>query len=302
MQALRTGHYSNIAHGTGVSVFLFDRPAEAAYCLCGSSPATRELHVLELDGNISHIDGLVFLGGSAFGLGAADGVMQWFAEHSRGKPTSAARVPIVPAAGIYDLAVKSVLPPTAAEAYQACVNANEHDQLEGCVGAGTGASVGKLVPDTFRMSGGVGRAEMKFSDGLMVMASVVVNCVGDVRDAAGKIIAGASLENGEFADCEKFFLSGQSEKKIISSSNTTLAAVFTNAKFSKIELKRIARVALSGMARAISPVFTRYDGDLVFCVSLGEQEASEMMVSVIAAEVVRRAIVNAVKDSVVLDL
>ncbi len=127
----------------------------------------------------------------------------------------------------------------------------------------------------------------------MITACAVVNCGGDVYDKQGQIIAGARLPSGEFANCQNFLLSGQNETAL-SPSNTTLAAVFMNAAFSKIELKRIAKMASTGMARAILPVFTRYDGDVVFCFSRGDQVVSEIAAGVMAAEAVRMAIVNAV--------
>lgn len=295
MKFLKIGHHTNASHGTGITVFLFDKPAEAAYCLCGSSPATREVHTLDLEANTTHIDGLLFGGGSAFGLGAVDGVMQWFKEQQRGKPTPFAAVPIVPAACIYDLGTLSTLPPTAEEAYEACAKAKEENFLQGLQGAGTGATVGKLVPGASRMPGGLGFAHRQLGSGLEVLACAVVNAVGDIRDAQGNIIAGAQLADGSFADCEKFLLTGQSEYPLPTNINTTLVAVFTNAKFNKPALKRIAKIGSTGMARAISPVFTRYDGDLIFTISLGEQIVSETVVGTLAAETVRQAICNAVK-------
>ncbi|MEO8400768.1 MAG: P1 family peptidase [Gammaproteobacteria bacterium] len=299
MKSLKIGHHTHPQHGTGVSVFLFDRPSPTAYHLCGSSPATLELHLLELDANVPYIDGLVFTGGSAFGLHAVGGVMQWFQEQGRGHKTPYASVPIIPAASIFDLSIKSTQPPTASEAYQACREAIENNPLQGRIGAGTGASVGKFVPTASRMSGGVGFAELTLPSGVSVLAYAVVNSLGDVRDAKENIIAGARFANGEFANCEKYLLAGHQEV-VVDSPNTTLVAVFTNAKFSKIELKRIAKVGLSGMARAISPVFTCWDGDVIFCASLGDHIATEMTVSAMAAEVVRQAIMNAVKESIIL--
>lgn len=300
MQSLKIGHSTHLNHATGLTVFLFDEPATAAYVLCGSSPASCELGTIELDATVQHINGLVFFGGSAFGLAAVEGVMRWLREQGKGFETPASVVPIVPAAGIYDLGQQLPHPPTPEDGYQACVTAIENNPLRGRIGVGTGASVGKLLPDTFCMSGGFGHAEMTLENGVTVGAYAVVNSLGDVRDQ-GEIIAGAKTKEGEFADCEKLLLSGVREKKLSDIINTTLVAVFTNAKFSRAELKRIAKVALGGMARAISPVFTRYDGDIIFCVSLGEEAASEVTVAAMAAEMVRKAIVNAVKDSIILN-
>ena len=299
MRSLKVGHYTNDQNGTGITVFILDRPSPAAYNLCGASPASHELQVLELDAHVPFIDGLVFSGGSAFGLGAVSGVMKWFQEQGRGYQTHYGPVPIVPAAGIYDFAVKSTIPPTAENGYEACLNGVESNVAQGRIGAGTGASVGKCVPHADRMSGGVGFYEMKLATGVCVSAYVVVNSVGDVRDPSGKILAGARLQNGEFADCERYLLEGHNEI-VTDLANTTLVAVFTNAKFSKPELKRIGKVAMAGMARAISPIFTQHDGDIIFCVSLGEHIASELTIGAMAAEVVRQAIVNSVRGSIVI--
>lgn len=303
MKNLRVGHYTNTDKGTGVTVFIFDERAEGVYHLCGSAPASHELHVLELEGNVSHADGLIFLGGSAYGLGAIQGVMEWFKEQHKGFPTTYGPIPILPAASIYDLGVSQPLPPTAEEAYAACASAREFNFAEGRVGAGTGASVGKLIPDTQCMSGGIGFSEKQLANGLTVLAFAVVNALGDIREKNNSIIAGARLPNGDFADCEAYMLTGKEEANdlfVDENLNTTLVAVFTNAKFSKSALKRISKMAIAGMARAIFPVFTQFDGDLLFSFSLGEEIASELTVGTMAAEAVREAIVNSVKDSVIL--
>lgn len=296
MQFLKVGHFTQKENGTGVTVFIFENKAKAVYVLAGSSPATHEITALELDANVRYIDAITFVGGSAFGLSAVQGVMQWCQEHNLGHATTHGIVPIVPAASIYDLAVKKAVAPMPDQAYQACLKAYENNKEQGPIGAGTGASVGKLVPGAQRMSGGVGCAELTLPNGVTVLAYAVVNSLGDVRDSSGNIIAGARLTDGQFANCESYLLAGH-EAKIANQSHTTLVSVFTNADFTKIELKRIAKVAIAGMARAISPIFTRFDGDILFCVSLGDKQQSEEVVSVMAAEVVRLAILNAVKES-----
>lgn len=299
MQFLKVGHVSHHDLGTGISVFLFDRPATGVYWLCGSAPATHELATLELDATITQVHGLVLTGGSAYGLGAVSGVMQWLTEQHRGVSVPHGIVPIVPAAAIYDLAYKSPIAPTHADAYLACETATEDNALQGQMGAGTGATVGKMIASAAMMTGGLGRAEIMLLNGVTVLVYAVVNCMGDIRNSNGHIIAGAQYANGEFANGEQHLLSGQDES-IVSINNTTLITIFTNARFSKSELKRIAKVASAGMARAISPVFTQYDGDIVFCFSLGDHIASENVVGAMAAEAVRDAIINAVSDSTVV--
>ncbi len=300
MQGLRIGHYTNQAQGTGASVFLFEQPAVGAYWLCGSSPATAELDTLALDAHVTHINGLMLTGGSAFGLAASAGMMRWLNEQQWGWPVSHGVVPIAPVAAIYDLAVNETVFPMAEDVYQACQTARVDDERSGRLGAGTGASVGKLIASAACMSGGIGRAEILLPNGVTVLVYTVVNSVGDIYDATGKIIAGARLANGQFADCQQVLLDGRHIENI-PSANTTLVAIFTDAVFSKSELRRIAKMAVAGIARAIAPVFTCYDGDLVFAVSTGNKSASELALGTVAAEMTRQSIVAAIKDSVVID-
>lgn len=299
MHGLKIGHYSDHERGTGVSVFLFEESADGGYWICGSAPASHELAALDPDNSVQHCHGLVLTGGSAFGLHAVAGVMQYLHEKNIGHPVPSGVVPIVPAAAIYDLSYLSSSFPTPQHAYAACENASEDNIQRGRIGAGTGATVGKLVPFAKSMASGIGRAVLVQRDGLEVVAYVVVNSVGDVHDN-GKMVAGARDAHGHFADCEKYLLSGEAESTMFTGSNTTLAAVFTNAALTKSECKRIAKIGASGMARAISPVFTRFDGDIVFCMSVGNVPASELTVGVMAAEAVRLAILDGVKESEII--
>ncbi|HTM64327.1 MAG TPA: P1 family peptidase [Gammaproteobacteria bacterium] len=300
MQGLKIGHYSDQDKGTGVTVFLFENSAIGGYWICGSAPASHELAALDPDNSVPHCHGLVLTGGSAFGLHAAGGVMRYLKEKNIGHPVPSGVVPIVPAAAIYDLSYRSEHFPVDENAYHACQRASEGNIDCGRVGAGTGATVGKLIPFAKSMASGIGRAVLTQKDGLEVMAYAVVNSVGDVHDK-GTMIAGARDIHGQFADCEKFLLSGAAEENLFIQANTTLAAIFTNAALGKDECKRIAKMGAAGLARSISPVFTRFDGDIVFCMSLGKISASELTVGTMAAEAVRLAVINAVKDSVIVD-
>lgn len=300
MEGLKIGHFTHQKNGTGVTVFLFGPSAVGSYWISGSAPATHELVVLDPDNSVPHVNALVFAGGSAYGLYAAQGVMTYLTERHIGHPTLHGVVPIVPAVAIYDLSHLSSEPPMAKEAYEACLSARDDNEESGQIGAGTGATVGKLIPQAKPMTGGLGRAVLKLSGGIEVIAYAIVNCVGDVRDATNQIIAGARLKDGSFADCEKYLISGDGEKDLFAHANTTLVAVFTNAAFSKNELKRIAKMGTAGMARAIAPIFTRYDGDILFCVSVGDKTASELTIGTMAAEAVRLAILDAVKNSEVI--
>jgi len=300
MRGLKVGHFTGLEEGTGVSVFLFDQLAVGAYRVCGAAPATHELIVMDSDNSVGTVNGLVLTGGSAYGLYAAKGVMRYLTEKGQGYPTPHGIVPIVPVAAIYDLAYKKAQPPDENEAYRACLAAKENNHESGRIGAGTGATIGRIIPGAKPMTGGLGYAELALKNGVKVLAYAVVNCVGDVRDETGKIIAGACNQQDQFIGCNNYLLSGFAEEALFHPANSTLVAVFTNAKFSKDELSRIVKMGIAGFARAISPIFTRYDGDILFCISIGERIASELTVGTMAAEAVRLAIVNAVKDSEIL--
>ena len=294
MQGLKIGHYTDVQNGTGISVFLLEK-ARGAYLLCGSGPASHELGPLEVNTSVDEVHALVLSGGSAFGLFSAKGVMQFLVENKIGVMLPHGVVPIVPAAAIYDLAYKNPVYPNDEQAYQACLNAKENNNSFGNIGAGTGATVGKLIPHAECMPGGFGYAEMSLGNGVEIIVCAVVNAVGDILEN-NKIISGAKLADGSFANCANFLMQATHNKNIFPTANTSLVAVFVNAKFSKSELQRIAKMAIAGMARAIAPVFTCYDGDLMFVFSVGDKSASVINVGTAAAELVNRAIVKAVKE------
>jgi L-aminopeptidase/D-esterase-like protein len=293
MLNLKIGHYTNTVAGTGASIFLFDKPSLGAFHLAGSSPATFDLAVLDLAANTTHVDGLALLGGSVLGLPAIAGAQRWLIEQQRGWPVPHGRVPIVPGAAIYDLAFGQAVAPTPEGLYQACQAATAGQLTSGSIGAGTGATTGKLVPNTSPMKGGIGFADYQFANGVYVLACAVVNCVGDVLDDKGAIISGARYAHNAFANSAQYLATADSDA-YASSLNTTLVALFTNAAFSKPELQRIAKMASAGMSAAISPVFTRYDGDIVFAFSLGDLPSNELIIGTIAVNVTKQAIINAV--------
>jgi L-aminopeptidase/D-esterase-like protein len=291
---LKIGHTTDLHHKTGVTLFLPDKPVRCGRWLCGAAPATRDCDLLAPEQMVGNIDALIFTGGSAFGLDAATGVMQWLKENGRGWPTHYGRVPIVPAAAIYDFQSPHPVVPTAIDAYHACTHATYPINLFGNTGVGTGATVGKLLPDTSPMAGGFGFAKLCNDVGLEVMAFAVVNCAGDVFQG-DNIIAGARFNDGSFADTQKQLLKGKSIHSLIAThSNTTLVATFTNAKFDKTQLTRLARMASCGIAQAIRPVFTMFDGDMVFSLSFGNIIADEVVVGAMFAEASKQAIIKAV--------
>jgi L-aminopeptidase/D-esterase-like protein len=243
---------------------------------------------------MDEIHALLLTGGSAFGLGAADGVMRWLKEQDRGYHTPWVKVPIVPAAVVFDLNLGSnSVWPDAHAGYQACQNAAPTGIQEGNVGAGTGATVGKWKGMEFRMKGGIGISHRKLDD-LVVVGLAVVNAVGDVIDEQGNILAGARDANGKFfgqEDPHRQFARG----KVLENANTTLVAVVTNADLSKVELHRVAQRMHDGMARAVVPSHTSYDGDATFALSHGELKVDFDLVAEVSAAVTADSIRRAVR-------
>lgn len=287
LPGFKVGHYTNMKTQTGLTVLLPDQPVKCHYHICGGAPATHSLTSLENEHLVDYIDALLFTGGSAFGLGAVSGVMQWLSEQGRGFPTKVGQVPIVPAAAIYDLGVGKVNHPLPHHAYAACQNASKQDP-QGLIGAATGARVGKLFPQAQSMAGGLGYSELSVGD-LQVSALAVVNCVGDVVSDNGSIVAGAEKDK-MFFDTQKNLLAGVPSHSALQGQNTTLVAVMTNAKLDKSGLKRLAKMASAGLARAIVPAFTPFDGDIVFTISNGSQEVGDLLIGALAAEAVAKAI------------
>ncbi len=233
MRGLKIGHFTDLAQGVGASVFLFEAGATGAYWVCGSAPATHELAALDVASSVPYCHGLVFAGGSAYGLHAAAGAMRYLGERGIGHPVPTGVVPVVPAAAIYDLAHKVAVFPAADQIYQACLTASEDNVQSGRIGGGTGATVGKLVPDTQCMTGGIGRAVLSQPDGLQVIAYVVVNAVGDVYDH-GKLLAAACDADGNKVNANEFLLSGRGETDLFAGTNTTLAVILPTRRWAKM--------------------------------------------------------------------
>jgi len=294
---IRVGHAQNEKARTGLTVILPDRPAVAGVDVRGSAPGSREIESLKPVRLVQEIHGLLLTGGSAFGLDASGGVQRYLEERGIGFDVQVAKVPIVPAAVIFDLAVGDAkVRPTAEMGYLACQQAKSDEARCGSIGAGTGATVGKIRGVQQAMLGGVGMASWK-KDNLMVGVLVVINALGDVIDpSSGKIIAGARRDDGGFVDTQEW-LKENPVSPFKTWGNTTLAAVATNAAFKKEAITKIAEMAQDGLSRAIRPAHTPFDGDMVFALSVGDEQADTMAVGAIAAELVAEAIVRAVRVS-----
>lgn len=294
---IRVGHAQNERARTGLTVILPERPAIAGVDVRGSAPGSREIESLKPVRLVPEIHALLLTGGSAFGLDASGGVQKYLEERGIGFDVNVAKVPIVPAAVIFDLAVgEASVRPSADMAYLACEHASTSESRCGLVGVGTGATVGKVRGVEHAMHGGVGMASWK-KEGLVVGVLVVVNALGDIVDpASGNIIAGARRDDGGFVNMQEW-LKENPLSPFKAWGNTTLAVVATNAAFKKEAITKIAEMAQDGLSRAIRPAHTPFDGDMVFTLSVGDAQADAMAVGAIAAELVAEAIVRAVRVS-----
>jgi len=299
---IRVGHATDLAALTGCTVVLAEAGAVGGVDVRGSAPGTRETDLLRPMNLVQRAHAILLTGGSAFGLGAADGVMRYLEERNVGFDTGVAgapRVPIVPAAVIFDLRVGDPRArPTAQMAYKACRKASPLVG-EGSVGAGTGATVGKLLGIQQAMKGGVGTWSVTVPGGTVVGALVVVNAFGDVLDdRTGRILAGARAPGEEgFADTARALQQLEIPRGVGIGENTTLVVVATNARLSKEETNWLARVAHDGLARVISPVHTLYDGDTVFALSLGDARSHLLPLGAAAVEAVAEAVQRAVRQA-----
>lgn len=296
LPGIRIGHASDFRGLTGCTVIVCEDGAVCGVDLRGSAAGTRDLAPCLPGHLVERVHALFLTGGSAFGLDAAAGVMQFLESRGVGFRAANVRVPIVPAAVIFDLNLGSPQArPDPSMAQQACQNARQHVE-EGSVGAGTGATVGKLLGVDHATKGGVGFASLALSRGVLVQALAVVNAFGDVVDpATGKVMAGArrTRNSGQFVGTAEQMIKGRVRQNF-GATNTTLVAVMTNAALDKLKVTKVAQMAQDGLARALRPAHTQFDGDIVFALSVGRKRADLNALGTAAAEVTARAIVRAV--------
>ncbi len=296
VHGIRVGHDTNLEAATGCTVVLCDTPAIGGVDVRGGSSATRETDVLRPLSMVEEVHGVLLTGGSAFGLDAAGGVMRYLEEQGQGFDAGFARVPIVPAAAIFDLGLGSArVRPDAEAGYRACQQASREATGQGNIGAGTGATVGKLAGLSFLMKGGLGSASVQLDDELVVGALVVVNAVGDVVDPQSRqVIAGSRNHQSGGTGLSSPF------------GNTTIAVIATNAALRKNEINKVAQMAHNGLALTLQPAHTMFDGDTVFALALGVREkradgaSAALQTSLIgaaAASVLARAIVKAARNA-----
>jgi L-aminopeptidase/D-esterase-like protein len=294
---LRVGHVSDFEAITGCTAIVCDHGAVGGVDIRGSATGTQEIATLDPGHVTPQVHGILLSGGSAFGLEAASGLRRYLESKGIGYDTGAAKVPIVPAAILYDLGIgKATVRPTVAMGEAAGAAATAEAVKEGSVGAGTGATVGKILGMGQAMKSGIGSFTVELPGGVLVSSLVAVNALGDVRDpATGKVIAGArkSPESREFVDSEAVMKRRAAPPAAVS--HTTLAVVATNARLDKVQANKLAQFASLGVARTIYPINTMFDGDTTFALSAGEKSADINALGIAAAEAVSQAILRAVK-------
>jgi L-aminopeptidase/D-esterase-like protein len=312
VDGLRVGHHTLTQRPTGCTVILVDGDAVGGVAQMGGAPGTRETDLLHPLNMVDRVNAVVLAGGSAFGLDAASGVVRWLDEHDIGWPTAAGKVPIVPAAILFDLPVggNPKIRPSADCGYKAAAAATAGPVPEGSIGAGAGATVGKLggiaehdgYPAGSRkpMKGGLGTAAVSLPNGLVVAALVAVNAVGDIVDpGTGRVVAGVLNPDGTLADARKVLRSGQTIRPPRSGENTTIGVVATNAKLTKDQANRMALMANDGYARAIVPSHTLGDGDTIFSLATGRWtgDADVTTIGALAAEAMADAVVRSATEA-----
>jgi L-aminopeptidase/D-esterase-like protein len=308
VRGIEVGHAQNEEALTGCTVILCRKGAVAGVDVRGGAPGTRETDLLNPINLVEKVHAILLAGGSAFGLDAASGVMHYLDEKKIGFNTGAAKVPIVPAAILYDLGLgRADVRPDSAMGALAATSAISTPPAEGNVGAGMGASVGKMFGSALAMKSGLGTASMDIGGGVIVGAIVAVNAFGDVIDpTTGEIIAGLRSgkigplrigSKGQFADTLAMMKSsvGRSILGFASRGNTVIGAVATNAALTKAQATKVAQMAHDGLARTIRPAHTMLDGDTIFALSTGSKKADVSIIGSFAAEVMAQAIVRAVK-------
>ncbi|MDQ2756288.1 MAG: P1 family peptidase [Actinomycetota bacterium] len=284
VSGVRVGHWTDTVGLTGATVVELPRGTTASYECRGGAPASRELTVLEPDKTVTQVDAVLLTGGSAFGLAAADGVMRRYEELDRGVPTSAGRVPIVPALALFDLAVGDPRArPTAQDGYAAACAVADDAELSGRVGAGTGAYVGQWRGPTGRSPGGLGHGVSRFGD-VVVWALVAVNAFGDVDHGTSVTSLAAAVQLQR-----QFVARGEAGERL----HTTIGVVVTNARLDKVGCHVVAQGAHDGLARAVTPPHTRYDGDAFVAAATGQVEADLDVVRLLAVAAVCDAVRSA---------
>lgn len=285
------GHTTDSENGTGVTAILAPAGAIGGVSVRGSAPGTRETDLLRPTNTVQEVHGLVLTGGSAFGLDAASGVMKYLHEQGIGFKAGTHIVPIVPSAVIFDLNYKKFAHPDQKMGYLAAQNATSNNDLQGNIGAGTGATVGKILGPANASKGGLGIATLELKDGVMITAVVVVNAFGDIYNEKGEFLKGINDFSGRTTID---ILLSEKNTCDFSGQNTTIGCILTNAKLTKEMVNKLADISHNGLAVTIKPVHTIFDGDTMFALSSNEIETDFLTLQVACTKVVQQAVINAV--------
>jgi L-aminopeptidase/D-esterase-like protein len=299
IEGIKVGHAQDLEAATGCTVVISEEGATVGVDVRGGAPGTRETDLLNPVNLVQEVHAIILAGGSSFGLDAAAGVMQYLEERNVGFDVQVTRVPIVCGAVLFDLTIGDHrVRPDKGMGYQACLNASSVECRQGCIGAGTGATVGKILGMHRAMKSGLGCCALE-SEGLKVGALVAVNCLGDVVDPlSGKKLAGPLNEDMQtLADTEEIMIRSYSDIKSLFSGNTTIGVVATNAALTKAQATKLASMAQNGYARTMRPAHSMYDGDTIFAMSTGSIEAELSVVGLLAARVMERAVIAAVENA-----
>lgn len=300
VDGVRVGHWTDLAAGTGCTVVIPPPGTVGGADVRGGGPSTREFELLSPLAGPAGPTAVLLTGGSAHGLAAADGVSGWCEEHGLGHEVPGiARVPIVTAAVIFDLGIAAAgRRPGPAEGREACAAARPGPHARGSVGAGTGATLGKLLRGAGWCKGGIGAAGVVTSDGTTVAAIAVANCFGDVLDRDGTILAGCWFPGeGMTGTAARMLADPPDDPRLAVGGHTTLGVVVTDAVLDPAGASAVARMASTGLARAVSPVGTPVDGDAVVCLATGARPGNRMIIGVAAAEVLAEAVRDAVRTA-----
>jgi len=304
IDGIRLGHETDKENHTGTTVLICDQPMPCGVDVRGGAPGTRETDVFSPINLVETVDAIVLSGGSAFGLDAASGVMAWLREQDRGMDTGYGKVPLVPAAVIFDLPViTGDVRPDADMGYRAAKSAKSDNPPMGNVGAGSGATVGKLYGMECAVKSGIGTASVNGAGGVIVGAVAVVNALGDVIDPeTGRVIAGAlNRERNGFVDARKV-IHDVSFPFMPPGTATVIGVVAVNVSFGKTDMNRIAKMAHDGLARSVFPSHTMLDGDTIFAVAAGGIAYADVSIcGALANEAMSRAVIDAVENAESID-
>ena len=296
---IEVGHHTDARRPTGCTVVLAQDGAVAGVDVRGAAPGTRETDLLSPVNLVDRVHAVMLAGGSAWGLDAASGAMRWLEERGAGFDVRVGRLPIVPAAVLFDLLLGDArIRPDAAAGYAACEAASARRPSEGNVGAGTGAAVGKIFGIDRAMKGGIGTASLTVN-GVTVGALVACNALGDVVDPdTAQVVAGARTAGGKkLMDTRRALLRGEMPRPLLAGTNTTIGVIATDAVLTKVQATKLAQMAHDGLARSINPVHTMSDGDTLFALATGRSTSAPgmMVLGTMAAEVTARAVLRAVQ-------